>query len=133
MIPVLRDISHLQLAQKPANSVRPAVTLSLDRVRALFVLLARSTRQQVLLLCRNATSARQELTAMKAPLNVQNVLKAVFRPQLGLQVAVFVLQAHSAPFKARLPPVTVSPAQQPSTLASPAPLSVKLAPMAIHP
>ena len=133
MIPVLRAILHLQLAQKRASNVRPAVTPHLDRVHVRSVLLARSTRLQGQLLCQNATSARQEHTAAKAPLNAPNVLKEVSRAQLGLQVAVFVLQAHPALFKAQLLPVTASLAQQPSTLASQAPLSAMLAPMASHP
>ena len=133
MIPVLRAILRLQLARKRASNVRPEVTPHLDRVHVRSVLLAHSTRLQGRLLYQNATSARQELTAVKAPLNAQNVLKEVSRAQLGLQVAVFVLQAHPALFKAQLPPVTVSLARQPSTLASQAPLIVMLAPMASHP
>jgi len=133
VIPVLRAILHLQLARKRASNVRPAVTPHLDRVLVRSALLARLTRLQGQLLYQNATSARQELTAMKAPLNALNVLKEVSRAQLGLQVAVFVIQAHPALFKAQLPPVTVSLVQQPSTLASQAPLSVMLAPMASHP
>ena len=113
--------------------MRPAVTPHLDRVHVRSALLARSTRLQGRLLYQNATSARQELTAMKAPLNAQNVLKEVSRAQLGLQVAVFVLQAHPALFKAQRPQVTVSLAQLPSTLASQAPLIVMLAPMVSHP
>ena len=133
MIPVLRAILRLQLARKRASNVRPAVTPHLDRVHVRSALLARSTRLQGRLLYQNATSARQELTAVKAPLNAQNVLKEVSRAQLGLQVAVFVLQAHPALFKAQLPPVTVSLARQPSTLASQALLSVMLAQMASLP
>lgn len=129
MILVLRDTSPLWRAQKLASNVHLVATPALVKAFVHYALLAPSTRHQGLLLCRNATNARWGRTVVQAPWSARNVLKAVTRTLLGLQVAVCVRLALPAPSKVRFRPVSVTPARQPSTQVSLAPLIVMLAPM----